>query len=620
MSFFKSFCVPVVLIFLIPSFSLWFFHHAQNKTDREIFEAIESEIAQDAELSQEEKDDYLRFFRETPASVIMASDNPEWAELRQTFSKARIRYTTFRWMIRFSIYCLVTGAGAFIFVGLSVLLSFSSQLMQYWSLSIGWQILKLISVIQVVCQSALCVALSYWITALWAERYFPKLVLLAGIGAICAVGMMIWAIIKPLHPDSEIEGRLLDEFEAAKLWSQIQELCGRLGLQKPDQIVAGIDDNFFVTEHPVTVQGVTHTGRTLFVSLALLKILSMQEANAVLAHEMAHFSGADTIYSKKISPLMSRYGEYLGTLYANVISRPVFYFMLFFWSMYQLSLNRLSRHREFRADAIAAELTSPQAMARSLVKIIIYSNYRHQVQSELFAQEHAVESMNIISRIEAGFNEFARACVQDQHLGGEVPSHPFDSHPPLKQRLDAVGMSLGEALNAAVLDPVFDSWHSQINNADQIEAEQWAHFEEEFRKYHEATLPYRMAPSNEQEREIVVRYFPEVSFKHKKENLELILDYEKLRLTEWAEPIHFSAVVNMIAEESFGSVYVTILHQKPIDDSAKKTKLNISKFETAAKEIWEIMQKYYGRHMVAKEWLQQKASEEANGADPNSGS
>ena len=86
----------------------------------------------------------------------------------------------------------------------------------------------------------------------------------------------------------------------------------------------------------VTVDGKEHHGKTLFVSLALLKHLHATEANAVLAHEMAHFSGQDPLYSKKISPLLLRYGNCLQSLYDNVITRPVFYFMLCFRALFEL--------------------------------------------------------------------------------------------------------------------------------------------------------------------------------------------------------------------------------------------------------------------------------------------
>ena len=74
-----------------------------------------------------------------------------------------------------------------------------------------------------------------------------------------------------------------------------------------------------------------------------MRVLQGAEADAVMAHEMAHFSGQDTLYSKKISPLLSRYGLYLQALYAGGISRPVYYYMLCFRGLFEISLRRLGR-------------------------------------------------------------------------------------------------------------------------------------------------------------------------------------------------------------------------------------------------------------------------------------
>ena len=62
-------------------------------------------------------------------------------------------------------------------------------------------------------------------------------------------------------------------------------------------MIAGIDDQFFVTEHPVTIQHADWKGRTLFVSLSLLRTMPEDETRAALAHELAHFSGNDTYYT-----------------------------------------------------------------------------------------------------------------------------------------------------------------------------------------------------------------------------------------------------------------------------------------------------------------------------------
>src|SRR5262249_13420239 len=151
------------------------------------------------------------------------------------------------------------------------------------------------------------------------------------------------------------------------------------------------------------------TGKTLFVSLPLLKQLQSAEADTILAHEMAHFSGNDTLYSKRISPLLLRYQAYLAALHEGAITRPVFHFMLCFRALFELSIRKLSREREFRADSIAAAITSPRDFVSALMRTVAYSKFRAAVENELFKQERAMETVDVSKRVELGFHEYAVA-------------------------------------------------------------------------------------------------------------------------------------------------------------------------------------------------------------------
>ncbi len=62
-------------------------------------------------------------------------------------------------------------------------------------------------------------------------------------------------------------GHFVDRTLAPKFWEDIDRLSNQMGTAAPDHVIAGIDDKFFVTEHPVAIQGARRKGRTLFVSL-----------------------------------------------------------------------------------------------------------------------------------------------------------------------------------------------------------------------------------------------------------------------------------------------------------------------------------------------------------------
>jgi Zn-dependent protease with chaperone function len=352
-------------------------------------------------------------------SEILRGDYPELAGIEEGLAPELVKnYRVFHWMILIAIYCLMSGVAVFVIALLSVLCSLASQAAQYWSLSIGWHILRLFALTQVVAQGALGVALSYWVTAFWFESISIKLIAIVAICTVVAAGTLVLTIFRKLNSIHPIDGRAIDTAQQDPLMRHLRELATSLGTKCPAQIVAGIDSNFFVTEQPVTAGTQRLEGSTLFISLSLLRILSRSEANAVFAHEMAHFSGSDTLYSKKISPLLRRYEAYLSALRVG----PVFSFMLFFWSLYQWSLNKLSRAREFRADGIAAGATSPADLAGALLKIEAYSSYRAKVEDEMFGVDRIQESMKISDQVatekevDIAF-ETIKSCSTKESLG-----------------------------------------------------------------------------------------------------------------------------------------------------------------------------------------------------------
>jgi len=605
--FIKACLLPALITFLIPSFGLWFFNHVEAYYDREILASLISQIKTDTKLTEAQRERAVKFYQSNPVSKILASNNPKAKPVQQTFDNIATRYAVFRWMKRVAAICLLAAVAAFVAVGISVPISFHSQSAQYWSLRSGWIILRLFAVIEVLGQGILAVALSFWMTAFWAEKYFPKLIIAAVLLAFCAAAFLIKAIFRKLPSYTQFSGRLLKKEAAPLLWQRVSQMAERLKIASPDNIFVGIDDNFFVTEHVVKVGEQNYSGRTLFASLSLLKALTRSEADAVLAHELAHFSGEDTIYSRRISPLLGKYTHYLEALHQGGVSRPIFYFMFFFWNLYQLSLSKLSREREFRADRIGSELTSPVDVSQALVKITAYCRYRHKVQLSLFDKDENVETMDVFQRIERGFPDFMTACVNGTELADADTPHPFDSHPPLARRIENIGLDPQAILRTPTsLPPVSDSWFSTIEGAATIEAEQWKEFEESFHKAHQQTLAWRFKPEGEAEIAHVMKYFPEIQFATAK-GIQATLDYEKIRDSDWDSPILFSAILRCRKEERLGREKLVIEYN---DQSQKKQnrKINFKEFKKEGHDFLQAFQTYYGRHLTAKNYLAQKAN------------
>ena len=604
LGFTKAFFFPALSIFLIPAVTLPFFLYAQSDLDEKMRESVLSDIRNDKSMDVQERVEATQYFKENAFSTLILEEQFA-AQLDPTLV---YYYASFRWMLRLAVGCIASGIAVLLLGSIGIWLSSFSPQLQYRCLAAGWTGLRVYASLLTVAQGLMLVALSFWVTALLFNVYILKLIFIVAFIAICAAFIVIRAIFARQNLDFSIEGLVLNKDSSPDLWSALGKICEKVGTAAPDQVVAGIDDNFFVTEMPVTVGEKTYQGRTLFISLSLLKHLQEDEANAVLAHEMAHFSGNDTFYTVKTAPLMSRYDQYLHELAQEAITRPVFYFMLCFRGLFEWARGKVSRDREFRADRIAMESTSSQAVVGALLRITAYSHYRGAIEKELFDQEEKIESANISERIEKGFPEFASSFLADSSAAMKKTSHPFDSHPPLAQRLAAVGVELESNDSRELLARCGDGvWHSRINAADELEQEQWAEHEKRFREYHEETLPYRFLPETDEERAIVEKAFPPLEF-HGKDGL-LLIDCEKINYAKWSQPLPLS-------EFAGGNLHENSRLQLSYErhGSVDSLWLPLASFGTEQQEVLNAIARYKDRHATAVQYQEYRKNEAAHEA------
>jgi Zn-dependent protease with chaperone function len=603
--FVRSFVLPALTIFLVPVLSLAFFLHAQSQFNAMARESILQSIQNDATMTAEQRQEATAFFQSVPVSTLMR--DPDFAA---NFDKGAVfDFATFHWMIQISFWSIAGGCAVLALAGFCVIMSHWSQAVQYRSLVVGWHVLRWYAAAQTIAVGILLVALSFWVTALWMNVYSVKLIGVAAILAVLSVGAIIVAIFRNPKSEFSVEGIVIGDSTSPYLWRDLHLICDKVGTEPPDQVIAGIDDNFFVTEREVKVGDTTVSGKTLFVSLSLLRHLRVGEAEAVLAHEMAHFSGQDTLYSNKVSPLLERYGAYLQGLEQGGITLPAYYFMLCFRALFELSLRKLSRSREFRADGIATQLTSPQDMAGALLRIAAYSSFRAKVENELFSTERVLDSAQIADQIEDGFPDFCRTFADDPTVTEVRTAHPFDTHPPMQQRLAAVGVDCtADAVRGLLMLPPDARWYHNVSDAENLEQQQWDAFEQKFRTFHEQSLPYRFLPASAEEQAVVETAFPALSFAAK--DGTLTIDYAKVHDSTWDEAIHFSNIANCTLEEQN-----RLLIQSE-QGGKRKHLIAFKRFEKSLqREILDAFQRYYGRHLAAVAWHKQKESVDAK-AEP----
>jgi Zn-dependent protease with chaperone function len=594
---FRAYALPVLWMFAVPGFALWFAGHGQRHLDERFFAFVEPTIRGDSTLSPAEQEQAIRFYHDVPPSLVCTSSEPEHAQYRENLGEACGDVEQFGWLRTGALASVALGVASLLFALGCALTSFVSRSAQYVSFLVGWNVLKVVGALQALLQGACIVFLSYWMTALWLERYSIKLVGVAGVLAALAVWKVLVAIFKRPPSGIDVEGELIEEAHAPEFWQRIRALCQKLETAPPNHVVAGIDDNFFVTEGEVRVGERSLQGRTLYVSLSLLRILERTEADAVLAHEMAHFHGGDTTHGKRMSPMLSRFQHYLAALHEGVITIPIFHFMLGYYGLFSLSLGRSSREREFAADGTAAKLVSPRDVARSLIKIGAYASYRGRVEDALFEQDAKHHEVHIAKRVANGFSGYATTETVHFDLHDAVTPHPFDSHPRLSERLTHVDAKIErEQYGSILLAPVTGSWVEAIAPANDIETRLWTAYEARFSAAHELALAYRYLPEGEEQRAHVERFFPAQTFAGKEQHPAVQLDHAKVAQADWELAL---ADVKELAVET--RLFKKYLDLKLRDGGLFGGKRSICLDQVAnADELVDAVARYHGRDQQAR--------------------
>lgn len=584
--------LAVIALFLVPALTYALSGEILRQWDDKFTGAVM------AKVTNEQRPQAEAFVALAKPSVICHATEPDFAKARgdmcETFSNL--------WQVSMArllaVSALIGGAALLVLVLVLSLSAFGSRNLQYLSFVTGKQFMIWGSAAEVLAQGTMLVWLSFWVTAFYFKVYIVKLIGIAAVLVALAVLAAIAGIFARSRSDNSQHGELIAQADAPRLWARIRQMAERLQTAPPRQIVAGIDANFFVTEAPLTVGGEVLKGRTLYVSLPLLRKLETGEADAVLAHELAHLSGGDTANSAKLGPALQHYDQYCAAMGKGGATAVVWPILTLYRILFELALARSRRDREFRADGVAAQLVSPQAIAKSLVKVAAYSIYRNKIESELFEhRDQHTGALGIASAVDSGLAAYVHSPAFVEKISTVHVPHPFDSHPPLNERMQAVGAAIGEQDYAAVAVEVpATSWAGEIITADAIEGRLWSAYDQAFAAQHERTLAFRYQPANDAERALVLKYFPTREFALKND-AKVEVSYYGIRVTATGEAIPWATVNEMSYKSgTFGdSLVLTVSGQ---DTKQTKTTVKLPGIGNSKDELQAVLGAYWQRHKI----------------------
>ncbi len=270
------------------------------------------------------------------------------------------------------------------------------------------------------------------------------------LGALSVVFKLFAVLVHISKPAIQhVFGKRLSELEYPQVHALISGVAQRLNAHAPDNIVVGFETDFFVTSQPlhVYVDKEQMEGSSLYLSLPLCRLLSLEEIITIVGHELGHFREGDTEYTLKFSPVYRGVEKAIFDLHNEDGSLSLWSMlpanMLFFMQYVFLEAEgQMSKDREFEADKAAMEVASPHAMATSLMKLSLFSFlWEETIEQNSLRLERGLYTRNLSST----FANIVRYDVAhdkafmsiDEMLQSEI-SHPSDTHPTTEERILAI--------------------------------------------------------------------------------------------------------------------------------------------------------------------------------------
>lgn len=304
----------------------------------------------------------------------------------------------------------------------------------------------------------------------WATGHgFP---IFWGIAMVIA-GVCILASLVPRRDPFHEPGPALTREEQPELVGLVEDVAREVGHPMPDRMYLDPDANAGVLEHG---RPLGRKERILVLGLPLLELLTVDQLRAVLAHEFGHYAGGDTRIGRWVYRTRRTILRTVESLdwrtdaddddgwFERGIRAP---FELYAKLFVRIT-SAVSRREEFAADAVAIRVAGRDAHVGALRRVAAGAPAYNA-----FWDDELVPALNSGVRppVGEGFRRFMSTELVDKAvtevLEGrlEQAAHdPYDSHPTLRQRLEAVGADPHE-------DPVSDGppAASLLRDHDRVE-------------------------------------------------------------------------------------------------------------------------------------------------------
>jgi Zn-dependent protease with chaperone function len=281
-----------------------------------------------------------------------------------------------------------------------------------------------------------------------------------GLGAMIGAFAMIRAGFSISRRASFVAiGKSISAADQPRLRAFVTDIAGKLGARPPRHIVIGLAPEFYVTSSDVTVMpaSVTHRDELLYLSLPLMRILSLGELAAVVGHELGHFRGEDTKFSLKFYPVYAGTTQAMEALeqrfdwnFTGIAMLPALATLSLFLGEFSIAESSIQRTRELAADKAGASVASARDIGASLLKIGAFAELWPNIQDSLVRD---FRRDGVPANASTRFAKLAATSARPElidEVAQQAMFHPTDRHPPTRERIEALGMSVSSLRDEAL--------------------------------------------------------------------------------------------------------------------------------------------------------------------------
>jgi heat shock protein HtpX len=228
----------------------------------------------------------------------------------------------------------------------------------------GWAVLAILLIILsyvfTVLLAAACTVLPY---LLMTALPFNINLLFLVIGGVLTSLTILWSLA-PRRQIFQAPGPPMNCAQSPRLFAEFEAIAGALHEPMPKQVYLIPDVDGFVTEHGGTMG--FGTRRIMALGLPLMRVLTISQFRALIAHEFGHYYSGDTnlgpwIYRTSLAMHRTlvnlRFKEGTRVPGAVAVIRVLVMAMLGgYWKVFLRITFVVSRKQEFRADELACWL------------------------------------------------------------------------------------------------------------------------------------------------------------------------------------------------------------------------------------------------------------------------